>query len=448
MAVTLKASQEGLEKVEIERKKKGWTAKSLSWCDIASEKSGINISEATLGRFRRGKAVNRDAFIGICKAVGIENWEDIVDTDPLAMLEIENDDEETETIPNLLTWQLEKKYQQFIGRSDDLQEIIKVLESGNKAKIFSITGIGGLGKTAFCHQLVSQAYRNKIFTKIAWVRAKIYQYESNGLGEVESNRAFRLSCVDALQEIGKEVKLPNHILLQPDLLKTEITKVLNSCPWLIVIDGLEDAESPKILAAELQSILGQSSLIITSRRKIDADVQELALSKLNKQVSKEFIQVISEEKYLLPSQNPILKATPGEIDALVKITDGMPLAMKLVVSQAGKLDIDRIVQRLQNLSEEQQLYNYLFEDNWQELQQQNAINTQKILLYLATRSRPVPIHILYDLGGLSSQDIDESISKLYQLSLIEITPVSSHKQVSLHSFTARYFGETLREQYE
>ncbi|MFM2062455.1 MAG: hypothetical protein RLZZ507_2125 [Cyanobacteriota bacterium] len=448
MAVTLKASQEGLEKVEIERKKKGWTARSLSWCDIASDIAGINVSEPTLGRFRRGKAVNRDAFIGICKAVGIENWEDIVDTDPLAMLEVENDDEDTEHTSNLLTWQLEKKYQQFIGRSDDLQEILQVLESKNQSTIFSITGIGGLGKTAFCHQLVSQAYHKKIFTKIAWVRAKIYQYQSEGLGELASHRAYRLSFEDALQEIGKELQLPNHILLQPDLLRIEITRILNSHPWLIVIDGLEDAESPRVLAAELQSILGKSSLIITSRRRIDADVTELALSKLNQKVSREFIQVISEEKYLLPSQNPILKATPGEIDELVKITDGMPLAMKLVVSQAGKLDIDRIIQRLQNLSEEQQLYNYLFEDNWQELQQENAINTQKLLLYLATRSRPVPIRILYGLGGLSSQVVDESIRKLYQLSLIEITPIGSNKQVSLHSFTARYFGETLREQYE
>ncbi|WP_414528353.1 ATP-binding protein [Nodularia chucula] len=354
MAVTLRASQEGLRIVDLARKKKNWTAKSLVWCEIA------DTSEGTLGRFRCGKAVKQEIFIKICEAVGIKNWEDIVDSNCLA-IEIDDDEDETETTSHLVTWKLEKKYQQFIGRSDDLQEILQRLTSEYQPKIFSITGIGGLGKTAFCHQLVTQAYQANIFNKIAWVRGKIYQYQSDGLGAVEFNRTFRLSFEDALKEIGKEIKLPNHILLQPDLLKQEITKIFNSYPWLIVIDGLEDAESPKILAQELQTILGKSCLIITSRRKIDADVQELALSKLNKQVSRDFIEVVSQEKYL-PSKNPILKATSGEIDALVKITDGMPLAMKLVVSQAGKLDIDRIIQRLQNLSEEQQLYDYLFED--------------------------------------------------------------------------------------
>ena len=439
----LRASKEGLKIIEKARNDKGWTVKSSLWCSEATKIAGIYVSEGTLIRFRQGKNIQREAFIGICQAVG-ENWEDIVDNSPL-----EIEDEELD----LSTWQLEKKYQQFIGRNDDLQEILealeslKALESKYKSRVFSITGIGGLGKTAFCHQLVSQAYQANLFTKIAWIRAKIYQYQPDGLGEIKPTRDFCLSFEDALKEIGKELKLPNHILLEPDLLKSKITNILNSHPWLIVIDGLEDAESPKILASKLQNILGQSSLIITSRRKIDADVAEFPLNKLNKQVSREFIQIISEEKYLT-SKNPILQATSGEIDAIVNITDGMPLAMKLIVSQAGKININRIINRLENISEEQKLYDYLFEDNWQELEQENAINTQKVLLYLSVMSPPIPSDLLYGLDGLSSIDVDEAISKLSQLSLIEISPLMSQQEVSLHSFTARYFGETIRKKYE
>ena len=73
MAVTLKASTQGLYIVEGARKKKGWGALDFSWCDAAL------VSKSTLKRFREGKPVLQDSFINICKAVGIDNWEFILD---------------------------------------------------------------------------------------------------------------------------------------------------------------------------------------------------------------------------------------------------------------------------------------------------------------------------------------------------------------------------------
>ena len=76
MAATLRASKEGLEIVDHERKKKGWTATAAAWRDTAKT------SEATLKRFRRRIPIQQDVFIATCKAVGIENWEEIVDNNP------------------------------------------------------------------------------------------------------------------------------------------------------------------------------------------------------------------------------------------------------------------------------------------------------------------------------------------------------------------------------
>lgn len=69
MAATLKASKEGLEIIDRERKKKGWAATATAWYDAATT------SEATLKRFRRKIPIQQDVFVAICKAVGIENWE-------------------------------------------------------------------------------------------------------------------------------------------------------------------------------------------------------------------------------------------------------------------------------------------------------------------------------------------------------------------------------------
>lgn len=72
MAVTLRASKAGLRIVDIVRRCKGWKATAPIWCDAA------NTSQATLRRFRQGKPIQEDTFIGICKAVGVD-WEEIVD---------------------------------------------------------------------------------------------------------------------------------------------------------------------------------------------------------------------------------------------------------------------------------------------------------------------------------------------------------------------------------
>ncbi|NEO54527.1 MAG: hypothetical protein F6K54_16425 [Okeania sp. SIO3B5] len=440
MAPTLRASQKGLKKVDIARRKKGWRTDALAWYSAAQT------TLATLKRFRRGEAIQRDAFIGICKAVGIDNWEDIVDES-----EVDCVDSDSGGDIDLATWQKEKRYGQFVGRTDELDEILKSLESEEKIKVLSIVGIGGLGKTALCHQLAYQAYQAKVFTKIVWVRGKIYQYQTDFLGKSQSQRESKLTFEDALTAIGEELKIRNCNLQQSDRLKTEIYNILNKNRHLIVIDGLEDTESPTILANQLQSILGKSCLILTSRKQPDADIFRYPIRKLNPEISKEFIEVVAEEKYYIPSQNPIKNLTEQQLQEIIRITDGMPLAMKLTVSQAGFLEFDRIIERLGSVSEEQELYDYLFEDSWNELERENEFNTQKLLVCLSFNHllEPTPIHILYDLAELKKSDIDKAIEKLVNLSLVDIVPgKEGRKLASLHSFTARYFGETLRKKYE
>ncbi|NJL00575.1 MAG: molecular chaperone Tir [Spirulinaceae cyanobacterium RM2_2_10] len=74
MRDTIRASELGLGIVEIARRKKGWTRTSTPlWWDLA------RTSRATLRRFWRGIAIQRDAFEEICRVVGIRDWQLIAD---------------------------------------------------------------------------------------------------------------------------------------------------------------------------------------------------------------------------------------------------------------------------------------------------------------------------------------------------------------------------------
>ena len=73
MAATIGSSTEGLERVDAARRKKGWTKYAQVWADLAQT------SPATLRRFWAGVRIRTETFRSICEAVGIDDWEAIID---------------------------------------------------------------------------------------------------------------------------------------------------------------------------------------------------------------------------------------------------------------------------------------------------------------------------------------------------------------------------------
>ncbi|HEY9711221.1 MAG TPA: hypothetical protein V6D48_23635 [Oculatellaceae cyanobacterium] len=56
------------------RKRRGWNRQADVWCQDA------HTTRATLKRFWQREPVQQDTFIGICQAVGLERWQEIVDS--------------------------------------------------------------------------------------------------------------------------------------------------------------------------------------------------------------------------------------------------------------------------------------------------------------------------------------------------------------------------------
>ncbi|OUL30740.1 HEAT repeat domain-containing protein [Nostoc sp. 106C] len=78
MAVSLKASDQGLQLVDAVRRKRGWAKASVEWREAAQ------VAPASLKRFWLGRPINKDTFVAICKAVGVD-W--------LQVAELQNESE-------------------------------------------------------------------------------------------------------------------------------------------------------------------------------------------------------------------------------------------------------------------------------------------------------------------------------------------------------------------
>jgi hypothetical protein len=73
MRTSYKLSDEGIAEIDHARRMKGWKKMDKQWVKQALS------SESTLKRFLSGVPISAEHFISLCKAVGIEDWQKIVD---------------------------------------------------------------------------------------------------------------------------------------------------------------------------------------------------------------------------------------------------------------------------------------------------------------------------------------------------------------------------------
>ncbi|NEP14219.1 MAG: hypothetical protein F6K14_29300 [Symploca sp. SIO2C1] len=136
MTDSLKASTEGLTIIDRARKRHGWTKTSTAcwWQDA-------HTSRATLRRFWRGERIQKEAFIAICQAVGISDWEAIA----------EPSENLTANLPELdsplIDWDEAPDLEYFYGRTEELSQLEQWITTDN-CKLVLIVGMGGIGKTA------------------------------------------------------------------------------------------------------------------------------------------------------------------------------------------------------------------------------------------------------------------------------------------------------------
>jgi len=253
MSDSLKATQQALDKIiDPARIRKHWNKLDVRWAEAA------DVSLKTLQRFwSRKKPIRRKSFIGICQAIGIEDWTAIADLTPV---EQDITSFQSETLCRDLIEESVDGVHKWIGRGEDLEALHELVQGGSKVVV--IHGKGGVGKTT-----LAEFFFSTYGLKSPLLELRVAK-ESKQIEPIEDILS------DWLQQIFKQ-KPGRNLRAKLDQLKNNLQgKKLG-----ILVDNLETAldkdgsfmESYRDFA-ELFRILTsqsvQSITLVTSREKI------------------------------------------------------------------------------------------------------------------------------------------------------------------------------------
>lgn len=318
--------------------------------------------------------------------------------------------------------------QRLFGRQRWISAVLEELADATGARIISIEGLGGIGKTALATRIADEAAHIGIFAGTA-----VYTLS---LSEDTSLRSEALVSGLAAQLGYHEVNQLNGAAAANALLQR-----LEVDPRLVLIDNLERPQDVAELAAVLSKVRidSRTRWIITSRASVRAllpDARCLVLEELTREDAVALLEESLDQKKFCAPQVP-----RKDLEAIYEIIGGNPQAVKLSAGLLTRYPTSIALQLLiQGKDEADEFYHHIYGASWRLLSEGSKT------ALIAMRSLPQEggdWDRVLALSGKESEELMPILTELLDLNLVTATRQDSTILYALHRLTATFVGEVM-----
>lgn len=425
-------------------------------CADALSHDGIILDEDTLGRYENDqRKPQRDKFLLLCAWLAKHNGlRDLRDINRLLWLlgwrnldeaEIEQHFSTLVSTKNLENLPPSPLHDRLVGRDDWLKTLMAALRDPSGKRVIVVSGLGGIGKTALVYEVVRRIMRDDVFDQLAWESLKSEEF----IGVERRQRgAQSLEMPAILGRIARQLGLTIPPDTPVETLRAILKSHLREGRKLIVVDNLESLDAVRVVAEDLYRLVDPTAssqpcrVLITSRERLVEEPYAVDhfLTGLSEDATYDLLKIeaITRE---LPATRQLSDTQKKRI---YTVTGGMPLAIKLLVSQqALGIAIDEALQRLEEAVDEEELYRFIYFDLWDKLN----VDAQLVVSAAASFGHATNRDLLLSTSQLQTAKFNTAIRELVRMALIEIAlyPEMHLQRYNIHPMTRWFVNAPLTE---
>lgn len=329
----------------------------------------------------------------------------------------------------------------YIGRKKEINEIKKKLYS-DLDRVISITGAGGLGKTALALKVAYSILMddNSNYKYIIWFSAKENKLTpEDGIVDIQSQITDYTSL---LRDIADVLNIEYDEDYEDYDIKEEVYKHFSENKCLLVIDNLETITDTNIITF-IKDLPRPSQILITSRKGLGEIERRYELTDFPVESAVQLFRIIAKEK----DKKDLVSLPNSTIENLVQKVKCYPLLIKWSIGKTCLgMDINKAFDAI--YSGKSEISQFVFNDIFA-LFSENA----KQLLYamIVYGDKPISIQMLKHFVNFDDDDFEDTIRDLVNCSFIKSEAIDNNGQLTTHYnmlFLTRGFVQTKLDECE
>ena len=319
------------------------------------------------------------------------------------------------------------EYACFIDRKRELQLIKDALASENSSPLISISGLGGVGKSALARELAGQLLDERSFEAIIWIPGWRPR-QSIPTGTNDSDVALS-TFDDVYQTIALVLRKPTMLKALPEERWSLLQNFLSEGRYLLIVDDADEIQGDRFHEL-IKTLPAPTKAVLTSRSPLKLDAVQVFLSGFDEKTAREYLSAEAEAMEV-----PVLRTVnEAELEMLIAESCGLPQVLNWALQQLRdqKQSVSAVVKQLQHEVGDQSLADFCLKKSFQKLE----MSERRLLFAIAVFAQPVLAEPVRRTANVFGVEFEQACARLLQLRLIQTD--ENGERYGVISFVRRY----------